>query len=49
MMAAQEDGNSGGGTNARIVVQIGDESVGEAAVRFINGKIVQTGTNPIYA
>lgn len=49
MMAANEDGNSGNGSNARIVVQIGDRAVGEAAVRFINGQIVQTGTNPIYA
>lgn len=49
MMAAHEDGGSGnnnGGT-ARIVVQIGDRAVGEAAVEFINGQIRQTGTNPI--
>ena len=49
MIAAQDDGNSGNGGNARIVVQIGDRAVGEAAVKFINGQIVQTGTNPIYA
>lgn len=49
MMAAHEDGgsnNNNGGT-ARIVVQIGDRAVGEAAVEYINGQIVQTGTNPI--
>lgn len=49
MMAAQTDGKSEGGTNARIVVQIGERAVGEAAVRFINGQVVQTGTSPIYA
>ncbi len=47
MMAAQEDGDNGGG-NAKIVVQIGDQAVGEASVRYINGKIVQTGMSPIY-
>ena len=47
MRAAQEDGESGGGTPAKIVVQIGDTAVGEASVRYINGRIVQTGTNPI--
>lgn len=48
MMAAQE-GNNGGGSPARIVVQIGERVVGEAAVNFINGKIVQTGVSPIYS
>ena len=48
MMAANEDGSGGGGSNAKIIVQIGDTPIGEAAVRFINGKIVQTGVNPIY-
>lgn len=48
MMAAQEDGDNGGG-NAKIVVQIGDQAVGEASVRYINGKIVQTGVSPIFA
>lgn len=48
MMAAHEDGKDGNGGSARIVVQIGDEAVGEASVRYINGKIVQTGTSPIY-
>ncbi len=49
MMAAQEDGsNNGGGSNAKIIVQIGDRAVGEAAIRFINGQIVQTGANPLY-
>lgn len=47
MMAAKEDGNEGG-TPARIVVQIDGTPVGEAAVRFINGQIVQTGVSPIY-
>lgn len=47
MMAAQEEGGSGGNTQARIVVQIGDRAVGEAAVEFINGQIRQTGKNPI--
>jgi hypothetical protein len=47
MMAAHEDSEGGGGTNARIYVQIGNETVGEAAVRFINGQIVQTGVSPI--
>lgn len=49
MMAAHEDSNTGGGSNARIVVQIGDRAVGEAAVSFINGQIIQTGVNPIHA
>lgn len=48
MMAAKEDGNGGGG-NARIIVQIGDQAVGEASIRYINGQIVQTGMNPIYS
>jgi hypothetical protein len=48
MMAAQEDGHGNNG-NARIVVQIGDRVVGEAAVNYINGQIVQTGTSPIYS
>lgn len=48
MMAAQEDGNNGSGGSARIIVQIGDQAVGEASVRYINGQIVQTGTSPIY-
>lgn len=47
MMAAQEDSEGSGG-NAKIVVQIGDQAVGEASVRYINGKIVQTGMSPIY-
>lgn len=49
MMAAQEDSSGGNGSTARIVVQIGDRAVGEAAVRFINGQIVQTGASPIYS
>ena len=49
MMAAQSDGQSEGGTNARIIVQIGERAVGEAAVRFINGQVVQTGSSPLYA
>lgn len=49
MMAAQADGNGSGGTNARIIVQIGERAVGEAAVKFINGQVVQTGKSPIYA
>lgn len=49
MMAAQADGGSEGGTNARIIVQIGERAVGEAAVRFINGQVVQTGSSPLYA
>ena len=48
MMAAHEDGNSGGGGTSKIVVQIGDRAVGEASVRYINGQIVQTGMSPIY-
>lgn len=48
MMAAKEDGN-GDGTPARVVIQIGDTPIGEAAVRFINGQIVQTGESPIYS
>ena len=44
-MAATHDGEVE--SNARIVVQVGDSAVGEAAIRFINGKIVQTGTSPI--
>lgn len=48
MMAAQES-NNGGGTPARVIVQIGERVVGEAAVNFINGKIVQTGVSPIYS
>jgi hypothetical protein len=48
MMAAHED-NEGNGSSGRIIVQIGEETVGEAAVRFINGRIVQTGESPIYA
>jgi hypothetical protein len=48
IMAAQEDGSdNGGGSNAKIIVQIGDRAVGEAAIRFINGQIVQTGSNPL--
>lgn len=49
MMAAQEDGNNGEGGSTRIVVQIGDQAVGEASVRYINGRIVQTGESPIYS
>lgn len=49
MMAAKEDGDGGSGSPARIIVQIGDQAVGEASVRYINGRIVQTGENPIYA
>ena len=49
MMAAQSDGSGEGGTNARIIVQIGERAVGEAAVRFINGQVVQTGSSPLYA
>lgn len=49
MMAAQSDGSGDGGTNARIIVQIGERAVGEAAVRFINGQVVQTGSSPLYA
>ena len=48
MMAAKEDGDNGG-SSARIVVQIGETPIGEAAVRFINGQIVQTGVSPIYS
>lgn len=48
MMAANEDSNDNDGGNARIVIQIGDTPIGEAAVRFINGQIIQTGVNPIY-
>ena len=47
MMAAQEDGGGNSGGTARIVVQIGDRAVGEAAVEYINGQIRQTGMNPI--
>lgn len=47
MMMAQADGSSGNGGTARIIVQIGDRAVGEAAVEYINGEIRQTGTNPI--
>lgn len=47
MLAAQE--NNGGGQSARIFVQIGERVVGEAAVSYINGQIVQTGESPIYA
>lgn len=47
MMAAQEDGKSGNGGNARIILQIDGRAVGEASVNFINGQIIQTGTNPI--
>lgn len=46
MMAAKE--SNGGGGSARIIVQIGDRAVGEAAVDYINGQIVQTGVNPLY-
>ena len=49
MMAAHEDGKDGNGGSARIVVQIDGEAVGEASVRYINGKIVQTGASPIYS
>lgn len=49
MMAAREDSGNGEGGTARIVVQIGDQAVGEASVRYINGKIVQTGVSPIFA
>lgn len=49
MMAAQEDGNNGEGGSSRIVIQIGDQAVGEASVRYINGRIVQTGASPIYS
>ena len=50
MMAAQEDGNSnGGGTPARIIVQVREQAIGEASVRYINGRIVQTGESPIYS
>lgn len=49
MMAAHEDGNNGEGGSTRIVVQIGDQAVGEASVRYINGRIVQTGESPIYS
>lgn len=49
MMAAQEDGGNGEGGSTRIVVQIGDQAVGEASVRYINGRIVQTGESPIYS
>lgn len=48
MMAAKEDGE-GGGSTARIVVQVGETAIGEAAVKFINGQIIQTGMNPIYS
>lgn len=48
MMAAQEEGNNGEGGTARIIVQIGEQAVGEASVRYINGRIVQTGVSPIY-
>lgn len=47
MMAAQEDGKSGNGGNARIILQIDGRAVGEASVNFINGQIIQTGTSPI--
>ena len=49
MMAAQSDGRGEGSTNARIIVQIGERAVGEAAVNFINGQVVQTGSSPLYA
>lgn len=51
MMAAQEDGsiNGNGRSVARVIVQIGERAVGEAAVEFINGQIRQTGQSPIYA
>ena len=49
MMAAQSDGKGKGGTNARIIVQVGERAIGEAAVKFINGQVVQTGKSPIYA
>ena len=47
MIAAQEESRSGG--SSRIVVQIGERTVGEAAVQYINGQIVQTGASPIYS
>lgn len=50
MMAAQEDSNgNSGGIPARIIVQVGEQAIGEASVRFINGHIIQTGTSPILA
>ena len=49
MMAAQTDGKGEGGTNARIILQVGERAIGEAAVKFINGQVVQTGQSPIYA
>ena len=48
MMAAKEDGENGG-SDARIIVQIDGTPVGEAAVKFINGQIIQTGVSPIYS
>lgn len=48
MMAANEDSSGNGNSNARIIVQIGEQTVGEAAVSYINGQIIQTGVNPIY-
>lgn len=47
MMAAQSEGGGSKGGTARIVVQIGERAVGEAAVEYVNGQIRQTGTNPI--
>lgn len=49
MMAARSDEDDGSGKTARIFVQIGEQVVGEAAVKFINGQIIQTGVSPIYS
>lgn len=47
MVAAQEESGGKNGGTARIIVQIGERAVGEAAVEYVNGQIRQTGTNPI--
>ena len=47
MMANSDMVSNDSGKTAKIIVQIGDRAVGEAAVEYINGEIRQTGISPI--
>ena len=47
MMANSDMVSNDSGKTAKIIVQIGDRAVGEAAVEYINGEIRQTGVSPI--
>jgi len=47
MISAHED-TADSGVESKVIVAIDGDKVGETSVRYINGRIVQTGASPIY-